>query len=177
MKKFAVSSLENSDAVSEFSQPVSQPKGDSEMSKKAREQSQVEVSKPKKLAKVPKSKDNVAQWLTGVPKSSSTPLETIVEATTEVAWAINNSFEDVPWDELLESLLIILDVMHKSAGVKYPEDMDRMSEAPTEEQVKRAYDALHYVVREQGAFDYLVDHLKRAMDVIDEWRRRCGHDC
>ena len=120
---------------------------------------------PSKLAKVLQSKDETAQWLTGVPKGN-TPLEEATDAARIVAYVVNTL--SVQPDELLECLLTILSAMHTSAGIKYPNDIGHV-EAPTEDEVTEAYETLSCMVDTESALESLSHNMNRAIDVINEW--------
>ena len=116
--------------------------------------------------------NEMSNWLTSAPISSS-PFAITMNAAegVELATKLNISAK---LDELLVSLMTILSAMHASAGQEYPDDMkDRRT--PTEEDVKRAYGTISFVVHSEPEFACLWDCLRKALGVIDAWRERCGH--
>jgi len=130
------------------------------------------MSKSSKLTCVSKSKDEAVQWLlTKVSKKSGTPLTEMTDATENVAYVVGLMDAFLSFEELLDSMMIILSVMCKSAGAEYPGVLGNM-EPPTKEDVKRAYDFLSDVDTEVGAFESLSYGLRRAMDIVNEWRDR-----
>ena len=88
-------------------------------------------------------KDKAVRWLTSVPEDS-TPLGVATDAAREIEYVVFTMSHHGHVDNLFESLQTILSAMHTSAGAKYPKVISRM-EAPTEEDVAKAYDNLSYV--------------------------------
>ena len=127
---------------------------------------------PKKMAIVTKSKDEVAEWLlTKTSKKSGTPLTEMTDATENVAYVGGIMDSWLSLEELLDSLMIILSAMCKSAGVENPGLLGDMK-PPTKEDVKRAYDFLSNVDTEVGTFERFSYGLRRAMDIANEWCER-----
>ena len=120
---------------------------------------------------ISESKERAAQWLTSVPKNS-TPLEVATDAAKEVADIVDTLSNYGQLDDLLESLQTVLSAMYTLAGAKYPDDID-LVEAPTEEDMKRAFDNLSYVVDTENLFECLSHNMGRAMDVINRWYDEC----
>ena len=121
-----------------------------------------------------KFQDEMSNWLTSAPISSS-PFAITMNAAEGVELATKLDIS-ARLHELLGSMMTILSAMHASAGQEYPDDLkEHHRETPTEEDVKRAYDTISFVVHSEPEFACLWDCLRKALDVIDDWRERCGY--
>ena len=116
------------------------------------------------------SKDKATRWLTSVPENSK-PLEIATVATREIAEVVGILDNQGRLESFHESLQTLLAAMYTSAGVKYPDKID-LVEAPTEEDVARAYETLECLVELDCLFECLEClslHTRHVVDIINEW--------
>ena len=124
----------------------------------------------KKLKKISVSRVEAVKWLTKKPKSKSgsTPLQIATDATQEVVGGVNQIDSYGSLEDLSEALKTLLAAMYMSAGIEHPDSMPYLG-APTEEEVKEAYDLLSSVDGNEGAFEYLTRNLRLAIDAVEKW--------